>query len=92
MSRLSVRGLSVYTTDDILYNTFSEHGEVEYTDLKKDRETGRTSGYGFVTMKTAEEAKAAMNALNGHELDGNVIQVNPASSDKHRGGVGHGFA
>ena len=54
----------------------------------EDRDTGRTRGFGFVEMSTEEEAKAAIEQLNGEDLDGRNIVVNEARPREERGGGG----
>ncbi|KAI7897042.1 uncharacterized protein EV154DRAFT_535404 [Mucor mucedo] len=91
MSRLFVGGLAWSTVDDSLRAVFEEHGNVEECVIVKDRETGRSRGFGFVTFSTAEEAKAAKDALNEKELDGRTIKVDSASAPSAgRGGGGGG--
>lgn len=83
-----------YSTDDVtLRNTFSAYGAVESAKIVIDRETGRSKGFGFVEMPSADEAKAAINALNGTELNGRDITVNesrpkPAGGGRTSGGGG----
>ena len=56
-----------------------------------DRESGRPRGFGFVTMSTAEEAQAAINALNGASLDNRALTVNAAKPREERAGGGRSF-
>ena len=53
-----------------------------------DRDTGRSKGFGFVEMKTDQEAQAAIAALNGKEVDGRSLTVNEAKPKENRGGGG----
>jgi len=57
----------------------------------KDRETGRSRGFGFVTLGSQEEAQAAIDALNEQELDGRRIRVNLANT-RSSGGGGGGYS
>lgn len=57
----------------------------------KDRETGRSRGFGFVTLSTQDQAQAAIDALNEQELDGRRIRVNLANA-KPSGGGGGGYS
>ena len=87
--KLYVGGLSWNTTDESLREAFSKHGEVSEVAVIKDRDTGRSRGFGFVTMADEAGTKAAMAALNETDLDGRTIKVNEAhekSSRDDRGG------
>jgi len=57
---------------------FSQHGAVVSATVITDRETGRSRGFGFVEMESAEAAQTAMNAINDHEIDGRQLKVNEA--------------
>lgn len=73
--------------------TFGAHGEVGEVAIIKDRDTGRSKGFGFVEMPTSEEAQSAISALNGKELSGRTITVNEAKPRVERsfgGGGGYG--
>ncbi len=61
-----------------LQELFSEYGEVSKVKIVKDRDTDRSKGFGFVTMDSAEEAQAAITALNGKDVKGRGITVNAA--------------
>ena len=92
-NKLFVGNLSFNSTENDLQDAFAEHGNVEEVKLMTDRDTGRPRGFGFVTMSTAEEAQAAMNALNGRQLDGRALTVNVAKPREERsGGSGYGSA
>jgi len=58
----------------------------------KDRETGRSRGFGFVTFTSSEEAEAAISGLNDQELDGRRIRVNLANARPSGGGGGGGYS
>jgi len=73
-----------------LEQLFGEHGAVERVYLITDRETGRPRGFGFVTMNNADEAHAAIEALNGKEIDGRALKINEARPREERGGGGGG--
>lgn len=77
-TRLFVGSLAWATTDDSLKDFFSAVGTVTSANVIMDRETGRSKGFGFVEMSSDEEAKAAVDQLNGKELDGRAIVVNEA--------------
>ncbi|KAJ1305797.1 hypothetical protein OPQ81_010527 [Rhizoctonia solani] len=82
-TKLFVGNLSWNTNDDTLRNAFSNFGHVVDTIVMKDRETGRSRGFGFVTYGTKEEAEAGMEGLNEQELDGRRIRVNIANERKY---------
>tara|TARA_Y100000758_G_C15912615_1_gene372055 strand:+ start:57 stop:311 length:255 start_codon:yes stop_codon:yes gene_type:complete len=64
--------------DGKLSELFGEHGEVTSAKVIVDRMSGRSRGFGFVEMATADEAGAAIEALNGYENDGRELKVNEA--------------
>ena len=64
--------------DESLKELFEEHGEVTSAKVIVDRMSGRSRGFGFVEMASADEAGAAIEALNGHEADGRELKVNEA--------------
>jgi RNA recognition motif-containing protein len=88
--KLYVGNLSYDMTDSDLSNLFSAHGAVRSAQVIMDRETGRSKGFGFVEMESAEQAQAAINALNGQEVNGRSLTVNVARPREERGG-GRGF-
>jgi len=88
--KLYVGNLGYAVTDSDLLKMFEPHGTVESAQIIMDRETGRSKGFGFVEMKTDQEAQAAIAALNGHEADGRALTVNEAKprAEGGRGGSG----
>lgn len=70
---------------------FAESGTVQSANIIEDRETGRSRGFGFVEMSTAEEAKAAITALDGKEIDGRNLKVNEAKAREERSNGGGGY-
>ena len=76
--KLYVGGLSYNTTEATLRDTFAAIGTVETATIIMDKMTNRSKGFGFVEMATEEEAKKAIEALNGKELDGRTLTVNEA--------------
>ena len=64
-----------------LQDLCGEYGEVADSRLITDRETGRSRGFGFVTMSSAEQAEKVVNGLNGQDVDGRVLRVNIANVD-----------
>lgn len=81
--KLYVGNLSFYTTQDTLYNVFSEFGEVYDCYLPTDPNTDQPRGFGFITMERAD-GEAAIAELDGLEIDGRFIKVNEAQG-KRRG-------
>jgi RNA recognition motif-containing protein len=92
--RLYVGNLNYRVDSDALSDAFSAHGTVESSHVVTDRETGQSKGFGFVEMATDEEAQAAMEAMDGQELEGRPLRVNEARPREERprrdGGGGGG--
>jgi RNA recognition motif-containing protein len=88
--RLYVGNLSFSTTEETLQAEFGAHGQVEEVALITDRETGRPRGFAFVTMANENEARNAIEAMNGVEVDGRTITVNEARPKSNGGGGGGG--
>jgi cold-inducible RNA-binding protein len=82
--RLYVGNLSYGTDNEMLNKAFGEFGKVEEAAVITDRDSGRSKGFGFVTMPSDEEGKAAMAALDGKDLDGRTIKVNEARPQEAR--------
>lgn len=77
-NNLYVGNLTFNTTSADLQNLFAEYGEVSKAQVITDRDSGRSRGFGFVEMATAEAAQAAISSLNGRNLDGRDLTVNVA--------------
>ena len=88
--KLYVGGLPYAISDGQLEELFAAHGTVESARVITDRMTGRSKGFGFVEMSTEAEAEAAMETLNGTDLEGRSITVNEARPRTERGGGGGG--
>jgi cold-inducible RNA-binding protein len=90
--KLYVGNLGYGVTDSDLTKMFEPHGTVESAQIIMDRDTGRSKGFGFVEMKTDQEAQAAIAALNGQDSGGRALTVNEArpKSESGRGGGGGG--
>jgi RNA recognition motif-containing protein len=73
-----VGNLSFETNEDDLRQAFEGYGEVTDANVIKDRNTGRSRGFGFVEMSSKEEAEKAISALNGQELNGRTLKVSEA--------------
>lgn len=90
MTKLFVGNLSFRTTQDELFDLFTQYGAVESVAIINDRETGQPRGFAFVEMTNADEAEAAIAALNGTELGGRAINVNEARPRPEGGARGGG--
>src|SRR5262245_25745416 len=88
--KLYVGNLDYGVTDSALEQMFAAHGTVESAQVVMDRDTGRSRGFGFVEMKTDQEAQAAIAALNGAQSGGRSLTVNEAKPREDRGGGGSG--
>jgi cold-inducible RNA-binding protein len=84
MYKVFVGGLPFATTDDELREAFEAHGKVASANVVRDRDTGRSKGFGFVEFENDEEGKAAEKALNGSELGGRTISVAEARPKEDR--------
>jgi RNA recognition motif-containing protein len=90
-SRLYIGNLSYDTDKESLRNAFAADGrEVTDVHVAMDRDTGRSRGFGFVTFATPDQAKAAITAMDGANLDGRAIRVREAEERPARGGGGGG--
>jgi len=92
-TKLFVGNLSFNATENQLQDMFAAHGTVLEVDMIMDKFTGRPRGFAFVTMENKEGADAAVQALNGHSLDGRALTVNEARprEDRPRTGGGGGY-
>lgn len=89
-SKLYVGNLSFSSSDQDLEDLFGQAGTVESVNIITDRDTGRSRGFGFVEMSSAEEANAAISQFNDTEFDGRNLVVNEAKPRENRGGGGGG--
>jgi RNA recognition motif-containing protein len=89
-NKLYVGGLPYSITEDRLEELFTEHGTVESARVITDKFTGRSRGFGFVEMSSQEEAQAAIDKLNGTDLEGRSLTVNEAKPREPRSGGGGG--
>jgi len=88
--KLFIGGLSFSTSNERLREVFAQAGVVESAAVVTDRETGRSRGFGFVEMATADEADAAVKKFNGQELDGRTLKVELAKPAGLGGGARSG--
>ncbi len=92
-NKLYVGNLSYSVRDDDLQQEFSAFGQVQSAKVMMERDTGRSKGFGFVEMSTAEEAQAAIQGLNGQNMGGRDLTVNiarPMEARPPRSGGGFG--
>ena len=88
--KLFIGGLAFSTSTERLREAFAQAGVVESATVVMDRETGRSRGFGFVEMATADEADAAVKKFNGQELDGRTLKVELAKPAGLGGGARSG--
>lgn len=91
-TKLYVGNLSYGTTEDQLKEVFSQIGEVESVVLVTDRYSGESKGFAFVEMAKEEEARAAIDQVNGTVIDGRTVKVSEARPREDRRSSGRGFA
>lgn len=82
--KLYVGNLSFGTTEDQLRELFSQAGATTSVELIKDRDTGTSRGFAFVTMASQNDAQNAINSLNGKTLDNRELKVNTAKAREDR--------
>jgi cold-inducible RNA-binding protein len=95
-NKLYVGNLPYSIDSAALESLFSQAGTVESAQVVTDRDSGRSKGFGFVTMSTAEEAEAGIQKYNGYEAEGRQLTVSEAKPQAPResrggGGGGRGF-
>ncbi|KAL7756992.1 hypothetical protein ACKLNR_013985 [Fusarium oxysporum f. sp. zingiberi] len=90
-SKLYVGNLAGSTTDESLRKIFGDYGQVLDSIVMRDRDSGNSRGFGYVTYSSAMEASAAISALNDQDLDGNQITVNMANARATGGSGGGGY-
>jgi len=88
--KLYVGNLGYGVSNSDLQQLFEEFGTVQSAQVIMDRDTGRSKGFGFVEMGSDAEAQAAIDALNGKNVDGRNLTVNEARPREDRGGGGRG--
>lgn len=84
--KLYVGNLPYTTADNDLAAMFEVHGSVQSAQVIMDRDTGRSKGFGFVEMKSGDEADTAVKALNGKDIGGRSLTVNEARPREERSG------
>jgi RNA recognition motif-containing protein len=92
--KLYVGNLAYSIGDSELEKLFTPYGAVSSAQVIKDRDNGRSKGFGFVELGSSQEGQAAISALHGKDMDGRALIVNearPKESSGGRGGYGGGF-
>lgn len=89
-NRLYVGNLAFHATEDLINQHFSACGEVVSVSVMLDRNTGRSRGFAFVEMATADAAQKAVAELNGTDLQGRALRVDIAEERRGGGGGGGG--
>lgn len=88
MKNIFVGNLDFNTSEDELRRLFEAHGQVDRVAIMTDRDTGRSRGFGFVEMTSAEDGEKAIAAMNGSQIGGRTLNVNEARPKVERGGGG----
>ena len=88
--KLYVGNLSFDATETDLEQAFGEYGEVKSVSIIKDRDTGRSRGFGFVEMRDGQAGKQAIDGLNMQQIAGRSVTVNEARPREERRGGGGG--
>ena len=91
MKNIFVGNLSFGTTEDTLRSMFDSYGAVQRVNIVTDRDTGQARGFAFVEMSVDAEGNAAINGLNGKDLDGRSLNVNEAKPKTERASGGGGY-
>ena len=94
MTNIYVGNLPYTTSETELQQSFEAYGAVARTKVIMDRDTGKSRGFGFVEMTNDEEAKAAIAALDGKDLEGRSVKVNeakPRRNDDSGGGAAYRY-
>lgn len=87
-TKLYVGNLTYGVDSNALEEMFASFGNISSAQVVTDRDTGRSKGFGFVEFGDAQAAKAAINAMNGKDVDGRALTVNEARPREDRGGGG----
>ena len=88
--KLYVGNLAYSMTDSDLETLFAQYGTVQSAQVIMDRDTGRSKGFGFVELSSAQEGQAAIQALNDQDVNGRKLTVNEARPREERSGGGGG--
>lgn len=88
MKNIFVGNLDFNTSEEELRRLFEAHGQVDRVAIMTDRDTGRSRGFGFVEMTSAEDGEKAIAAMNGSQIGGRTLNVNEARPKVERAGGG----
>jgi RNA recognition motif-containing protein len=88
VKNIFVGNLDFNTSEDELRKLFETHGQVDRVSIMTDRDTGRSRGFGFVEMTSAEDGEKAIAAMNGSQIGGRTLNVNEARPKVERAGGG----
>jgi cold-inducible RNA-binding protein len=88
LKNIFVGNLDFNTSEDELRKIFEAYGQVDRVSIMTDRDTGRSRGFGFVEMSSAEDGEKAIAALNGSKVGGRTLNVNEARPKGERAGGG----
>src|SRR6266851_3989925 len=90
MKNIFVGNLSFGTTEDTLRSMFASYGSVDRVNIVTDRDSGQPRGFAFIEMSVDSEGNAAINGLNGKDVDGRALNVNEARPKGDRAASGGG--
>ncbi|OWM73627.1 hypothetical protein CDL15_Pgr026726 [Punica granatum] len=82
-TRLFVKGISFSTTEATFKEAFRKYGEVVEASIIRNKDNGRSKGYGYVAFATSDDAVRALDDMNGKLLDGRVVFVDLARPIRH---------
>jgi cold-inducible RNA-binding protein len=88
LKNIFVGNLSFGTTETTVRSMFESYGSVDRVNIVTDRDTGQARGFAFVEMSVDAEGNAAINGLNGRDVDGRTLNVNEARPKAERGSGG----
>jgi cold-inducible RNA-binding protein len=91
LKNIFVGNLSFGTTEQSIRSVFESYGSVDRVNIVTDRDTGQARGFAFVEMSVDSEGNAAIDGLNGRDLDGRTLNVNEARPKSERGSAGGGY-
>jgi cold-inducible RNA-binding protein len=91
LKNIFVGNLSFGTTEQSIRSIFESYGAVDRVNIVTDRDTGQARGFAFVEMGVDSEGNAAIDGLNGRDLDGRTLNVNEARPKTERGSAGAGY-
>ena len=87
--KIYVGNLAKSTTEDELKTLFTQAGPVALVEVIKDRDSGQSKGFAFITMNDQAQADSAISNFNGYSLSGNELKVNIAKPKVERSGAGN---